>query len=294
MLDKDLLESRREFLETIKGVRALSSSFSFKDIECVYKMDEQALVQLTNKVKERVGQTISSILANEDFKSDLVTKPAKTIKDVKSNASPVLEAARFDQLKSASLKYLGAFELSKHASHHVLSTCFINGAFMATGHVDSTFKIWLLNPQFFDTCFTSLVQKKITSEEIMVSGTGSGAAANFKRKEITELKPDSQVLPVELVLYFHQVYTSTTDFHKHFVTAINFLYRKKNNQMLIMSGDASGDFVISELSYSNSTFKVDEVNLLFRRKAHKNQITCIVNCSHEDAVLTGSHDKTIA
>lgn len=186
-------------MESIKGVRSLSNSFSFKDIECVYKMDAHSLSHLSNRVKERIGQAISSILASEDFKAEVVTKPHKTIKDVKLNASPVLEVTKFDKLKSSVLKYLGAFELSKHASHHVLSSCIINGVYMATGHVDSTFKIWLLNPQYFDTSFTSTVQKKISSEEVMISGTGSGTTGNFKKKEVTEMKPDSQVLPVELV-----------------------------------------------------------------------------------------------
>lgn len=162
-------------------------------------MDKAGLTSLKARLKERVGNGLSSILADESFKADVVRKPSKTIKDVKLNASQVLEVVKFDKLKSAGLQYLGAFELAKHSSHHVLSSCTINGVYMATGHVDSTFKIWLMNPRFFDTSFTSSSQKKITCDEMMLSGTGSGTSANFKKKEVTEMKPDSEVLPLELV-----------------------------------------------------------------------------------------------
>lgn len=164
-------------------------------------MDKPSLTLLTNRLKERVGNSLSSILASEDLKAEIVRKPHKTIKDVKVKASSILEVSKFDKLKTPDFKYLGAFELSKHASHHVLSSCLINGVFMATGHVDSTFKIWLLNPHFFDTSFTSSSTKKISSQEMMLSGTGSGTTGNFKKKDTTEMRPDSQVLPLELVGY---------------------------------------------------------------------------------------------
>lgn len=196
----ELLVSRRDFLSTIKDAKTLSNSFTFKDIECEYNMDKPALTMLTNRLKERVGNALSSVLADESFKSELVSKPSKTIRDVKLKASQVLEVAKFDKLKKSDLQYLGAFELAKHSSHHVLSSCSINGVYMATGHVDSTFKIWLMNPQFFDTTFSSSAQPKISTDEIRLSGLGSGTTANFKKKEMTSMKPDSSVLPLELVL----------------------------------------------------------------------------------------------
>lgn len=162
-------------------------------------MDNAALNSLSNRLKERVGQAMSSILANDEFKEDVVRKPSRSIKDVKVKNSSVLEVGRIEKFKSCGLKYLGAFELARHASHHVLSSCLINGVFMATGHADSTFKLWLLNPQYFDTSFTTVGHKIVTSEEVLLSGTGSGTTGNFKKKEVTEMKPDSNVLPLELV-----------------------------------------------------------------------------------------------
>lgn len=186
-------------METIKDLRIMTTNITFKDIECEYVMEKPELITLSNRLKERVGQAMSSILATEDFKAEVVRKPNRNIKDVRSKPSSLMEVGKLDKYKSASLKYLGAFELSKHASHHVLSSCLINGVFMATGHVDSTFKLWLLNPQYFETTFTSVGHKIVTSDEILLSGTGSGTTGNFKKKETTEMKPDSQVLPLELV-----------------------------------------------------------------------------------------------
>lgn len=195
----ELLTARREYLENIKDFKNLSNSFTFKDIECEYIMEPTSLISLTNRLKERVGNSLSSILASDDFKEDIVRKPSRNIKDLKIKNTTILEVGRIDKYKNSALKYLGAFELAKHASHHVLSSCMINGVFMATGHADSTFRIWLLNPQYFDTSFTTTGQKLVSSDEVLLSGTGSGTTGNFKKKQTTELKPDSQVLPLELV-----------------------------------------------------------------------------------------------
>lgn len=162
-------------------------------------MEPPSLITLTNRLKERVGHSLSSILASDEFKEDVVRKPSRNIKDLKIKNVSVLEVGRIDQYKNSALKYLGAFELAKHSSHHVLSSCMVNGVFMATGHADSTFRLWLLNPQYFDTSFTTAGQKIVSSEEVLLSGTGSGTTGNFKKKQITEMKPDSQVLPLELV-----------------------------------------------------------------------------------------------
>lgn len=82
--------------------------------------------------------------------------------------------------------------------------------------------------------------------------------------------------------------------HRHFVTSMNFVYRKDKNQLVLLTGDTSGELIVSEIVYSNKTFKLDSIEVIFRRRAHKGQITCILPCSHEDVVLTASHDGSIA
>jgi WD40 repeat protein len=185
----------------VKDMKLLSSSFSSKDIECEYILDKQKYNNLVSRLKERLGQSLAGVLGNEEFRDEVVRKPGKTIKDIKARSNPIFEAPKFDELKSSSLKYIGAFELSKHASHHVLSSCLINGAYLATGHADSTLRIWQLNPLYFDTPYSSLAHKKISNEEMMLSATGAGSSTIFKKKDLAELKADPVVLPFELVLY---------------------------------------------------------------------------------------------
>jgi len=195
----NLMVSRKEFGEVLKDMKIFSASFTARDIEAQYTMSKENLDAILSRIKERFANTISHTVGTEEFREETVKKPSKNIKDIKVRSSPVTEVGKFEKLKSASLKYLGAFELSKHASHHVLSNCSINGVFMATGHADSTFKIWLLNPRYFDTPFSSSAKRPVTADEILISGTSSGTVANFKKKDVTELKPDSQILPLELV-----------------------------------------------------------------------------------------------
>lgn len=180
-------------------MKLLSSSFSAKDIECEYVLDKQKYNGLVSRLKERLGQGLAGVLGNEEFRDEVVRKPIKTIKDIKARSTPVFEASKFEELKSSALSYLGGFEMSKHASHHVLSSCLINGAYLATGHADSTLRIWQLNPLYFDTPFSSVAQKKVSNEEIKQSGVGASSAAAFKKKDGNELKADPVVLPFELV-----------------------------------------------------------------------------------------------
>lgn len=183
-------------------MKMLSSSFSAKDIECEYSLDKQKYNGLVSRLKERVGQGLAGVLGSPEFRDEVVRKPVKTIRDIKARSNPIFEASKFEELKTSGLKYQGAFELSKHASHHVLSACLINGAYLATGHTDSTLRIWQLNPLYFDTPFSSVAQKKVTSEELVLSGAGGSAA--FKKKDQSELRTDPQVLPFELVRCSHQ------------------------------------------------------------------------------------------
>lgn len=63
--------------------------------------------------------------------------------------------------------------------------------------------------------------------------------------------------------------------------------------MLILSGDASGDLVVSELAYNNNHQKLEAVDLLYRRKAHKAGVVQIELCNQEDVFVTISQDASI-
>lgn len=65
------------------------------------------------------------------------------------------------------------------------------------------------------------------------------------------------------------------------------------NDMLLISGDASGDLVVSEITYSNTHHRIDRVDFLFRKKAHRGQIVKIDLYNHEDVIVTIGVDGAI-
>ncbi len=92
----------------------------------------------------------------------------------------------------------------------------------------------------------------------------------------------------------NQLYTSPPEFHKHYITAMACIFRKTQNQILLISGDASGDVAVAELSYSNLNHKLEEVNLLYRRRAHKAGVSQIELTGSDDVFVTASQDGSIA
>lgn len=284
----EFLIAQKEFSANLKDMKIVGSNFASKEIVCDYTLDKHSKINVINRIKEKINSACGSIIGGEEFLSKAVQKPTKNIKDIRYKHSNIMEMPRFSTLKETpSLKYLGQFELARHASHHVLSSCLVNGVFLATGHLDSSFKLWLLNSQFFETPFSSKLKPAISCEEMMLSGTTSGTGANFKKKEVTEMKPDSSVQPLKLV------FSSTPDHHKFYVTAINFLSRKSRNEMLLLTGDAGGELLVSELIYSPHGQSLEAVTPLFRKRAHKGQIVSISLFKHEDVAITAGQDGAI-
>lgn len=64
--------------------------------------------------------------------------------------------------------------------------------------------------------------------------------------------------------------------------------------MLLISGDASGDIAIAELGYSTLKHKLEEVNLLYRKRAHKAGVSQIELTGTDDVFVTASQDGSIA
>ena len=78
------------------------------------------------------------------------------------------------------------------------------------------------------------------------------------------------------------------------MTSINFLYRKVDNEMLLISGDAGGEVIVSELNYSVYSQDIQEVKVLFRKRAHKGQVVSIELYKHEDVFVSAGQDGVIA
>jgi hypothetical protein len=63
--------------------------------------------------------------------------------------------------------------------------------------------------------------------------------------------------------------------------------------MVLVSGDAGGEIVISDFNYSTSTRKVESLQVLFRKRAHKGQIVKLESCAHDDVFLSAGTDGLI-
>ena len=90
-----------------------------------------------------------------------------------------------------------------------------------------------------------------------------------------------------------QEFSSNEEYHKHYVTALAFIYRKAHNEMMLVSGDAGGELVISEFNYNTTSRRVEPLNVLFRKRAHKGQIVKLEPFSHDDVFISGGTDGTI-
>lgn len=63
--------------------------------------------------------------------------------------------------------------------------------------------------------------------------------------------------------------------------------------MMLVSGDAGGELIVSEFNYSTTTRKVEQLNVLFRKRAHKGQIVKLETFIHDDVILSAGTDGVI-
>lgn len=148
-------------------MKLLSTSFSLKDLVCEYHMDNVKFEGLTKNLKEQVNFTFFKLLGSEEFKKDVVHKPIKSIKEIKIETAGLFECNDFEKAKKSKLKLIGAYQTSKHSSHHILSATMMNKSYIITGHSDSTFKVWNLNPSYFNTPQASASIKPIASKDLL-------------------------------------------------------------------------------------------------------------------------------
>jgi WD40 repeat protein len=77
------------------------------------------------------------------------------------------------------------------------------------------------------------------------------------------------------------------------VTALCAFDRSVDKRKMLISGDASGEMIVSEVSYHLITGKIERVDILFKRRSHTGQITKIEKFSQDDIVVTSSYDNSI-
>lgn len=162
----------------------MSTNFTFKDLVSDYKMGEQKFENVTKNIKDQINAVFYKNLGSDEFKDETIQKSVKAVKELKLENKNVFETTDFDKLKKAKLSQVGSFQTSKHSSHHILSMVNLNDSFLITGHSDSTFKIWFLNPSYFQTPFATPGIKAVGSkdlvEEEFIKGKKSGSSKPFE------------------------------------------------------------------------------------------------------------------
>jgi hypothetical protein len=162
----------------------MSSSFTFKDLVCEYKMGEQKFENVAKNIKDQINAVFYKNLGSDEFKDETIQKSMKAVKELKLENKGVFEVSDFEKLKKGKLSLVGGFQTSKHSSHHILSMAHLNETFLVTGHSDSTFKIWFLNPSYFQTPFATpgikAVGSKDLAEEDFIKGKRGGSSKPFE------------------------------------------------------------------------------------------------------------------
>ena len=272
---QEFLERKREYQDSVDQLKLLSTSFSFKDLICEYKMDEQKFEHLMKEMKDHLNAVFFKHLGSEDFREEVIQKSNKSIKEMKLESKNLFEAPDFDKLKKAKLSLVGAFQTSKHSSHHILAATNLNNSFLVTGHSDSTFKVWYLNPGYFQTPFSNPSVKTVTAKDLV-------------EEDFAKAKKSSGPKPFELVFVSH-----TEEFHKHYVTALCSFDRTSDKRKILCSGDAGGELVVSEIAYHPVNAKLERVDVIFKRRSQNGQISKIDKFSNDDIIVTASFDGSM-
>lgn len=62
---------------------------------------------------------------------------------------------------------------------------------------------------------------------------------------------------------------------------------------ILVSGDAGGDIIASEVTYDKQTGKIEKLVPFFKKRAHDGWITNIKRYRNLDIIVTSSHDCSI-
>ena len=62
---------------------------------------------------------------------------------------------------------------------------------------------------------------------------------------------------------------------------------------ILVSGDAGGDLIASEIQYDKQTGKIEKFEPFFKKRAHDGWITNIRRYRNLDIVVTTSHDTSV-
>ena len=265
------LNQIQQYYEEIKKVKNVANNVSFEQLVVNWNLPEDDLKTAQSKTRLDFHESFEKTFSNMDFINTIISKPEKVVSGIDIYESlQVYKASDYKSLVDSKIKPIGAFELSKHTSHHVHCSYLLNENIMLTGHSDCTFKIWGLNPDYFNS--RSLVPKKNTMQK------------STKMEDLSEKKQP-----------FRLQFTSTNAYHKHYVTAICCYERTYDLKTLLITGDGIGNFQCCYVNYEKPCRRVASVTEFFKvDNAHGKLITHIDRFKKTDTIFLSSHDMSIS
>lgn len=69
--------------------------------------------------------------------------------------------------------------------------------------------------------------------------------------------------------------------------------RSSDKNKVLVTCDAGGSLIASDLMFSHRTGKVEKVIPFFKKKAHDNWISKVERYKNTDIIITASHDTSI-
>lgn len=266
----DNVSKIQNYSEKIDEIKKLSDN-NFSDLVPNYILSESNRDYRIEEIKTNLYSFFESMFSSDQFLRQALIKPLVRVSPIDCLKSiQVWEATNYKDLLKTKLKLIASQEISKHPSFHTLSAFNLDNKYFITGHSDSTFKIWEFNQDFFVT-----PTKKSSTKVIRID--------DF-------LNPDKKEKPFKLVFT-----SNTTDFHKHFVTAIHSYERRSDLRTVICTGDSMGNLIVSYLHHNRQSLKIQRVEQFYSVKAaHSAAITRMERLKFTDIVISTGADGKIS
>lgn len=248
---------------------------SVKSLVCTYNFEEVYLNQIREEIEEEVKEVFLSRFENMELINFIIQPPKISLNETLSfrcsNVNMVNSSDEFS--KQNQIVKVGDIDAAKHPSHHVHSMEVIENIFLATGHADNTYKIWMLSPKTFKTPKT------------MLSSNKSEGGSPSKNREMGPAGNN----------FLSLLYTSDQSLHpSSYVTSLSYFRRISDDKRILVSGDSVGRIVVSEFIYDRVQLRFKTMRLLFQKTVHSGWVYNIKWIKDTLEVMTSSKDGTIS
>lgn len=270
----DMLVKCQDYNENIFQIKKVSSNILYNDQVGEYVLQQDPLIENLTLTRNGMQDVFEQNFSNVNFLKEMILQPKKKISDLveMSLVSNSYGVCDFASVCNGSLKSIGSWELANHNNHKVMSHCDVNGMFYATGHSDSTLKIWEYNTDYFNT------------------SSGSSKYNSGKSIKNNDFKdPKKNYKPFKLA------YTSPENSFKNYVTALTSYTNSQISKTVLVAGDGEGNIFAAKLNYDEHYGKFIGLETFFKKEfAHDDAIIRLERYKDTDVVLSASVDATFA